>query len=250
MSNLTDPDFWDNFWKNTKIPAEIDLNFSFERCMAKAFSGIFEANPNLTLFEVGCAPGRWLSYFHKNFGYRISGIDNSDVGCQKTMDNFKLQEIEGKIYRADFLTFTPPEKYDIVISLGVIEHFDDPGFIVEKHLSFLAPGGKMILGMPNFRGINYLIQNKLDKDLLNKHNLKIMIPQFYRDITKRFHLSKCAIKYIGGFEPALFANLQKKNIILRIILKLARNMRRYEYFDNVNSAFFSSYLFGVLTNPF
>ena len=243
--NLTDNSFWDNYWKNLKIPAGIDLNFSFERCLAKSFSEILSVNPNLSLFEIGCAPGKWLTYFHKKFGYNVVGIDNSDVGCQKTRENFEKQGIRGKIYQADFLEFTPPEKYDIVLSLGVIEHFENQYLAVEQHLKWLKPNGKLIIGMPNFRGANYLIQKKIDKNLLKRHNLKIMSRQFYCNLARKFDLVCLFVKYVGGFEPALFVNLQKKHFVLRIIIKLVHFLRRYRCFDGFNTPFFSSYLLGA-----
>ncbi|GAF75721.1 unnamed protein product, partial [marine sediment metagenome] len=124
---------WDNYWKDIQLPADIDLNFSFERCLAKAFSKILFVNPDLTLFDIGCAPGKWLIHFHKKYGYQVSGVDSSEVGCQKTIDNFKSHQVKGRIYQADFLSFTPPEKYDIVTSFGVIEHFDQPYPVLERH---------------------------------------------------------------------------------------------------------------------
>lgn len=247
--NLTNNIFWDNFWKKTKIPAEIDLNFSFERCMARAFSGILSINPNVTIFEIGCAPGRWLAYFNKKFSYQVSGIDYSALGCQKTRENFNTLGIKGEIYQTDFLTFTPPELYDIVVSLGVIEHFEDPYPVLKRHLDFLKPGGKLILGIPNFRGANYLIQKRLDKTLLDKHNLKIMNPYFYYTVAKRFSLTHSSVKYIDGFAPSLFFYPDKKgkiSIVLRGILKIATWMRKTSWFDEIKAPFFSSYLLGVL----
>ena len=34
---LTSTSFWDNYWKNCKIPSIVNENFSFERCLAREF---------------------------------------------------------------------------------------------------------------------------------------------------------------------------------------------------------------------
>ena len=43
--------------------------------------------------------------------------------------------------------------YDVVYSLGLIEHFVDRVSIVERHVRLARPGGLLILGVPNFRGL-------------------------------------------------------------------------------------------------
>jgi 2-polyprenyl-3-methyl-5-hydroxy-6-metoxy-1,4-benzoquinol methylase len=252
--SLTNQEFWDNYWENIKLPAVIDLGFYFERCLDKVFSGILKFDNNKALLEIGCAPGRWLAYFHKKYGYQVSGIDNSAIGCQKTMDNLEKQQVKGKIHLADFIEDEPLGKYDVVLSLGVIEHFENPGLALKRHLDFLKPNGRLIIGIPNFKGANYLIQKSLDKTLLDKHNLKTMNYYFYYNIARDFGLKCSHLKYITGFCPSLFFYPDKYRpgkvgFALRFILKITKWMRETAWFDNVNSPFFSGYLLGVFIKP-
>jgi len=202
--DLTDNKFWDNYWKKVKVPCRIDLTFSFDRCLEKTFSRFLNTDPSVKLIEIGCAPGRWLVYFHEKYNYQVSGIDNSETGVRKTLDNLKYHNIDRKIYKADLLKFSPPEKNDVVLSLGFIEHFEDVNKVIKKHLSLLKPDGKLILGIPNFKGINFLIQKYMYADLLAKHNIGIMSMDFFENLPQIFHLEKIFVDYIGGFEPALF----------------------------------------------
>ena len=38
-------------------------------------------DPSKRFLEVGCATGRWLIYFHRTFGYTVTGCDYSETGC-------------------------------------------------------------------------------------------------------------------------------------------------------------------------
>jgi len=244
---LTDDKFWDNYWKKVKVPCRIDLTFSFDRCLEKTFSRFLKADPNVKLIEIGCAPGRWLVYFHEKYSYQISGIDNSETGVRKTHDNLRYHNIDRKIHRADLLKFRTPGRYDVVLSLGFIEHFEEVDEVIEKHLSLLKPGGKLILGIPNFKGINFLIQKYMCADLLAKHNLRIMNRGFFENLPQRFPLERIFVGYVGGFEPALFW-APKPNFFSRVILKALGALgllRRNSLLDNLNSRLFSSYIIGA-----
>jgi len=215
--------------------------------LEKIFSRFLTANPNVKLIEIGCAPGRWLVYFHEKYNYQVSGIDNSEMGVQKTQDNLKYHHINGKMFKEDMFRFYPPEKYDIVLSLGFIEHFEEVDEVIEKHLSLLKPSGKLILGIPNFKGINFLIQKYMYANLLAKHNLRIMNRDFFESLPQRFPLEKIFVNYVGGFEPALFFT-PKPNVLSRVFLKILGALgliRRNSLLDNFNSRLFSSYIMGI-----
>lgn len=54
---LTEVKFWDDYWAKTKLPCTVDLDFSYDRCLAHALKINL---PDITgeVLEVGCAP--WL----------------------------------------------------------------------------------------------------------------------------------------------------------------------------------------------
>ena len=176
---LTDNDFWNKYWDNVKIPCRLNPDFSFERCLDAAFSKIFRPDPGKKLVEIGAAPGKWMVYFHERYGYQVSGLDNSQQGIKKTKENLQYHRIYGKVYNADFFQFQAPEKYDIVLSLGFIEHFENLDEVIGKHVSMLKPDGLLVLGVPNFRGVNYVIQKYASEEILKKHNLLVMDKKFF-----------------------------------------------------------------------
>ena len=247
---LTEKVFWDEYWAKYKLPCEVNMNFSFERVLGHTFKGILKRDTSKSIFEIGCAPGKWLIFFKKEFSYKAFGLEYSQVGAKKTLDNFALQNIRVEyIYKGDFFNIQPDRQFDIVVSLGFIEHFYDVNSIVAKHIEWLKPGGQLILGVPNFRGINYFIQHILDDSIIKKHNLKIMNKRFFEELTHRFPLNLKFLKYCCSFEPALFIPKKGKNnvaqFILRGFLLTARHIRHFHVCDCINSRFFSSYILSV-----
>lgn len=246
---LTEVKFWDDYWAKTKLPVTIDPDFSFDRCLAQTLK---KNLPDISgeVLEVGCAPGKWLAFMAKEFGLKPSGIEYSEAGMNATMRNFQLLGLEPGFIRAgDFFQIKPDRQFDVVMSFGFIEHFTEADGVVELHLQWLKPGGILILGVPNFCGINSFLQRILDKGLLDKHNLNIMNLDYFANLTIRFNLESIFLNYIGSFEPALPISKPRIENPLQFMAKsfiwLTRRARRIKLLDALNNRLFSSYILAV-----
>lgn len=246
---LTEVKFWEDYWANCKLPSTVDMTFSFDRCLADALK---KHMPHVQgdVFEVGCAPGKWLAFMAKEFPLIPSGIEYSEAGMQATLENFKILDLAaGSILTGDFFQTQPDRKFDVVMSFGFIEHFDNVDDVVELHLGWLKPGGTLILGVPNFCGINSYIQNVLDPEILDKHNLTIMNLGYFQSLAKRFNLKPVFLDYIGSFEPSLpiakhrFGNPMQ--FIVKSFLWFAHRIRGIKKLDHLNHQFFSSYILAI-----
>ena len=247
--NLTEKNFWDEYWSKVKLPNLPDKSHSFERCLSVELERIV-SDIKGEILEIGCAPGKWLAHLSKSSGLIPSGIEYSRIGIELTHKNFELLEIEpGTIFEGDFFALEPIRKFDIVMSLGLIEHFDDVDTVISKHIEWLKDGGILILGVPNFRGLTRFIQHFLDKSLLGKHNLSIMNFNYFRSIGKKFNLKEVEVKYIGSFEPDLPIPITRfgnpLQIIIKVFLIFMRKVRRFSVTDNFNHHSYSSYILAV-----
>jgi 2-polyprenyl-3-methyl-5-hydroxy-6-metoxy-1,4-benzoquinol methylase len=130
---------------------------------------------NETIFEIGCAPGNFLIYFYKEYWYIPHGIDYSGQWVRKTQKNFMTQRIPGKIWQQDFFddSFMDAyrDSYDVVFSLGFIEHYADPTVAIQRHFDLTKPGGIVIITIPNLNWLNKIF---VPKDIQNLHNMDIM----------------------------------------------------------------------------
>jgi cyclopropane fatty-acyl-phospholipid synthase-like methyltransferase len=146
-----DVSYWEDVWEAVSIPLE------------KRAEDIHEIHGVLTrilpmgkleLIEIGCAPGSWLAYFHKCFGYCVSGIERAPRACEKTIENLRTQNIRGEIFHGDFFEFTH-EPYDVVFSAGFVEHFKDVASVIQRIADLCAPKGGLVITMvPSMEGIN------------------------------------------------------------------------------------------------
>lgn len=246
---LTEVKFWESFWGKCTLPSIVDMDFSYDRCLAR---GLKNNLPDIKgdVFEVGCAPGKWLAFMAKEFAMNPSGIEYSEAGMNATLENFKiLQLAPGSILTGDFFQTKPERQFDVVMSFGFIEHFDNVDEVVDLHLGWLKPGGVLILGVPNFCGIYSTIQGILDREILDKHNLKIMNLDYFRSLATRFRLKPVFLDYIGSFEPSLpivkhrFGN--PLQFLVRGLLWLARRIRRIQALDRWNNRFISSFILAI-----
>lgn len=251
--SLTDAAFWENYWDSCKLPNVADQNFSFDRCLSRELVKILNGCTGEVL-EVGCAPGRWLAFLATRLGLKPSGIEYSEKGMEATKKNFSLLGIQcGEIWSGDFFQIPPRRSYDVVMSLGFIEHFDNVMEVIGRHLLWLKPGGILVLGVPNFLGIYRHIQGVLDPSLLEKHNLNIMNLDYFREIGEVHGLKLKYLDYIGSFEPCLpigppGMNVPPKVFAMKAFLKIARWARRPRFIDRFNHPYLSSYILSAYIN--
>ena len=256
QDKLTEKQYWENYWKAIVLPVEVRRENSPPNMVVEL--DIFEKylpREKLSIMEVGGAPGQYLAYFHKVFGYEISCLDYSSVGCEKTKENFKLLKIPGKVFQGDlFSDHLQLPQFDVVCSFGFIEHFTDLGGVVGGHLEFLKPGGILLLGVPNFKGINHWFLKRLAPDLLKGHNLKSMDAKTWRNFENDFRLEVLFKDYVGGFEPAVFLKQEKKSFVTNILFFVARVLNRIfhnnlKWLRRFNSKMTSGYLMGIYRKP-
>lgn len=172
--------YWDNTWGNTFLPEVINPylpgpNHYLDRKFHDFFRGVFagKETENNKLLEIGCARSVWLPYFAKEFGFKVYGIDYSEIGCQQALQILADEEVEGKIVCADF--FSPREsmieEFDVVVSFGVIEHFQDTQKCILAFSKYLKPKGIMITNIPNLTGLIGLIQKLINRNVFDIHVL-------------------------------------------------------------------------------
>lgn len=132
---------------------------------------------DLDYLELGCAPGQYTAILSENREWNISGIDYSDDADLFT-DTLKLVGKDVNLHKIDMFEERVDATFDIVISIGLVEHFrgsllDD---VFKLHDSYLSQGGHVVIQMPNFTGFQYLWHYLFDRKDLDNHNIDVMQP--------------------------------------------------------------------------
>ncbi len=176
--DLAGEQFWEQWWEKTPLPAAFHPDRrGLKNYPSKKFHGFFQgvfkgySTAGKRLLEVGCAQSVLLPYFSKYFGFAVSGLDRSEVGCQRSRLILEREGVKGDVYCAD--VFLPPsellENFDVVVSFGVVEHFTDTVQAVKAVARFARPGGKIITEVPNLTRLLGAYQKILDRALYNAH---------------------------------------------------------------------------------
>ena len=187
---LTTRDYWADVWQGVKLPnlraPEADEGWAYKTFLPKRSS--------LRLLEIGCAPGGWMAYFHKEFGWSVDGIEYVADAAELTRANMEMQSIEAQVWCDDFFSIeTSKFDYDVVFSGGFIEHFDDfPG--VCRRLSEL--GRIVVTRIPNLYGVNGLISRTARPHVFDKH-VPINLEQL-RSAHESNGLNTKFCNYVGG----------------------------------------------------
>lgn len=171
-------DYWDSIWLESELTETADPEKTgvknvtirlFDKCLRKSVADI--KTENSELLEVGCANSIWLPYFAKQFGFNVTGLDYSESGCEYERKVLSKSQVKGDVVCADF--FAPPneliEKFDVLTSFGVVEHFVPTEGCLEAFARFLKHKGRIITVIPNVEGINGVLMKVTNRPFYDKH---------------------------------------------------------------------------------
>lgn len=178
MLDRAGKEYWDDLWGTEDVVERVSprggrLSNHVNHCFHTLFSKMFSDKDNRgkRLLEVGCARSEWLPYFAREFGFEVCGIDYSEIGCRQSRQVLSKEGMKAEVVCGDF--FSPPEHlieaFDVVVSFGVAEHFEDTSGCIRAFSRFLKPGGLLLTNVPNLVGLNGLIQKIVDRAVFDVH---------------------------------------------------------------------------------
>jgi SAM-dependent methyltransferase len=200
-------------WRHGTMPAPLEpegrgLKHYVTKNVHDYFRLVFRDNETRgkQILEIGCGNSVFLPYFSKQFGFEVSGIDYSELGCDTARRALERECVRGKIYLADF--FDPPDfllgHFDVAISIGVVEHFEDTATCIQACSSFVRPGGILITLIPNLAGLIGSLQKLLARSIYDVH-----VPLTHRDLVSAH--GKAGIK-VERCEHLLTVNFSVLNL--------------------------------------
>lgn len=229
---------WESTWqRRARVKYQFDLYEDVARHLPQG--------DGVSFLEVGCAPGKLLVEFCAPRGYEAYGIDYAaDAG--EIEEYLRGEGVRvGGVYREDFMKFDPGRRFDVVASFGFIEHFDDPGPVVDRHFDLVKPGGLVVITMPHFAGGQRALHWLLDRPNLKRHNTRCMNLPFLRAAAARNGAREVDVRYAGGhfdFWVASDRHWIVKGLTWRAALQLRRAAR---LLPGENNRWFSPHLLAI-----
>ncbi|MGY4383136.1 SAM-dependent methyltransferase [Pedobacter sp. UYP24] len=218
MANLlTDRQFWVNYWeRKNDLSVNIPPNYLFH----KELRSIIKHQGVKSAIELGGFPGYYAVFLKKYFKIDVTLLDyfvhEPVTNSLLEANNLKASDIH--IIETDLFNYTPERKYDLVLSCGLIEHFNDTEDIINRHIAFLKPGGSLFITLPNFKAVNGWLQKTYDKENYDKHNISCMDPDLLAVICKKAGLDIIQSRYFGRFSVWL-ENEKQKPAATRVLKK-------------------------------
>lgn len=147
--------FWDESVKNNtfddhKHHIETIKKSLFWKRINKAILDRFGSYNHLKIIELGSGQGLFSMLMAKQGG-EVTLLDFSETSLNNAKLFFQKEKVEAKFIKADILNFKDNKKYDVVMSFGVAEHFQDKErFDVQKtHFDLCKPCGMSVIAVPN-----------------------------------------------------------------------------------------------------
>jgi SAM-dependent methyltransferase len=251
---LTDESFWDAYWSEHGVALPAVAQRSPQSLQVNAILDTLDRHlpeePNAVALEIGGAPGQYLAYLNQRFGYRCAILDFSPVGCQLARRNFEMLGIQLDVYEGDlFASWLDIGPFDVVFSLGFVEHFESLTDVVAAHTRLVKPGGTLAVGAPNVRGVNGWFMRRLGPRRLASHNTDALLLDHWDAFEADLCLERVFRGYVGGFEPGVFAKIEERTLRRLPLLLAARvlehSVGRVRALRRVNHSKLSGYLLGV-----
>lgn len=216
---LTERKFWEDYWNNKReqLIGPVHESGFHNRVLDSVIS---DSNIQSSI-ELGGFPGTFSIYVKKKFNLDTTLLDYfidqsivDDLLAANGLEKDAVRLIE------DDLTLDHPidEKYDLVFSIGLIEHFVDTRGIIKRHLDYLKPGGDLLIILPNFRGVNGWLQRKFDKANYDVHNINSMDLELLSSIAKELKIENVSTYYVGRFSIWL-ENYKTKSVFVKLFFK-------------------------------
>ncbi len=217
---LTERKFWEDYWNNKRDQLIGPVHESgFHN---RVLDAVIASNSNIkSSIELGGFPGTFSIYVKKKYNLETTLLDYfidqsivDDLLAANGLDKHAINLIE------DDLTLDHPieKKYDLVFSIGLIEHFVDTKGIIKRHLDYAKPGADLLIILPNFRGINGWLQRKFDKPNYDVHNIDSMDLDLLKSIADELNIENASTYYVGRFSIWL-ENYKTQNIFVKLFFK-------------------------------
>ena len=236
-------------YKNLFLPIKKFINSLFSKELKDILSNYLIHDKNIHLIEIGCGNSDWLPYFNLNFGYSVAGLDYEEHACELAEEKLKKKGVLNyKIYCGDFFEYYQKidQKYDILISFGVVEHFENPSEIIRIFTQYMKADSLIITVCPNTKGIAMKLQKYIDKRIYNFHK------KFSLEDLIKFHVDNNIEEIFSGYiEYMSFNNLDFVNygivgLFLKAIIKVLNAPIVYIFYIikkffrfNINDRYFS-----------
>ncbi len=144
------------------------------------------------VLDIGCGNG-WVLYNFLKKGWQVAGVEPSKIAAE-IGNKSNLNIHNGTLLSANYSA----NEFDYVRSNHAFEHIYNPNEVLAEMYRVLKPNGKMMMGIPNYNGINSKIAKKYWYYLGAPVHTFNYSPKNITQILAKHNFEVTTIKYVSG----------------------------------------------------
>lgn len=192
--DLTNP----NYWRERQAHLSFVAVDQPVRELIEAILPYLQGYSGGRFLEIGCSPGRVMSFLRQRLVFEPTGIDYSPEAWRFIESMHRVVGATAQLFNVDVREYDGPGDFDVVASFGLVEHFQDPSEIIYHHDRLCRSEGLVVISMPNFRHLQWLYHWTFDRSDLRKHNTEIMELNYFNNLSKKFNHDILFLGYVGS----------------------------------------------------
>ena len=103
---------------------------------------------NLKVLDVGCGSGMHGAELTRILQHKVTGVDLSGPSIEKAKKRLAAASV-ADVTAPERYPFFGRERFDVILFSDMLEHLTDPLDVLNRHLALLAPGGHVVISIPN-----------------------------------------------------------------------------------------------------
>lgn len=103
---------------------------------------------DLSVLDVGCGSGVHGAELARAHGHRVVGVDLSAQSIAKAQTRL-AEAYVADVTKPELYPFFGLRKFDVIVFSDILEHLYDPAQVLTSHYQLLAPGGHVLISLPN-----------------------------------------------------------------------------------------------------
>jgi len=161
--------------------------------------------------ELGSADGIMTEKLLPDFE-TLTVVDGSQIFLDQIRTRITSPKL--RLVHGLFETFQPEQKYSTIFMTHIIEHLEDPVGVLKKARGWLAPGGRILIAVPNAKSLHRYIGVKLGMleriDAFNEQDVALGHKRVYAPEMLRAHVGEAGLNIIkfGGLMVKPLSNRQ------------------------------------------
>ena len=174
QNKVTDESYWDGVWSPAQSSlstlSSSDFYYGKNGLFAKLIHERLGSLKGSRILELGGGgENKRLLSMKKWMDADVTALDFSDEGLKVVKELFDINQCSGHFLNADICSWVPDQQYDTVVHWGVLEHFIDPGPMLEKSYCALKNNGRLLFSMPNMEAVGAQLWKNWCPENWSKH---------------------------------------------------------------------------------